>query len=113
MFTLRPYQKGLVLRCSSALKQRQAPLAVLPTGGGKTALIAELVRLSRLTGRRVVVICHRREMALQIAAAIAHHTEAAPELVMAGTTPDWSAPVIVAMVPTLSRRQATTTPPED
>jgi len=44
---------------------------VLPTGGGKTALIAELVRLNRSFGRRSTVICHPREIVLQIAGAIA------------------------------------------
>lgn len=105
-FTLRPYQQELIDRCVVALRARQSPLAVLPTGGGKTALIAELVHLSRVTGRRVVVICHRREIAHQIAAAIAHHTGHQPELAIAGSKPDWNAPVLVAMVPTLVRRLA-------
>jgi superfamily II DNA or RNA helicase len=104
MFELRPYQADLIQRCTSALKAKQSPLVVLPTGGGKTALIAEMVRLSRVTGRRVVVICHRREIAHQIAAAIARHTGHQPELATAGSKPDWNAPVMVAMVPTLVRR---------
>jgi DNA repair protein RadD len=103
-FTLRPYQADLIARSCAALKARQAPLVVLPTGGGKTALIAEVVRLNRSTGRRCVVICHRREILQQIAAAITHHTGEAPQLVEAGSKPDWSAPVMVAMVPTIARR---------
>ncbi len=105
-FTLRPYQQELIDRCVAALKEKQSPLVVLPTGGGKTALIAEMVRLSRVTGRRVAVICHRREIAHQIAAAITRHTGHQPELAIAGSKPDWNAPVLVAMVPTLARRLA-------
>lgn len=103
-FTLRPYQADLIARARAALKERQAPLVVLPTGGGKTALIAEIVRLNLSTGRQTVVICHRREILQQIAAAITHHTGEAPQLVEAGSRPDWSAPVLVAMVPTIVRR---------
>jgi superfamily II DNA or RNA helicase len=50
------------------------------------------------------VICHRREILQQIAGAIEHHTGEAPELVEAGSKPNWGAPVLVAMVPTLARR---------
>ncbi|MEA5443337.1 DEAD/DEAH box helicase [Cyanobium gracile] len=103
-FTLRPYQADLIARACAALKERQAPLVVLPTGGGKTALIAEIVRLNRSTGRQTVVICHRREILQQIAAAITRHTGEAPQLAEAGSRPDWSAPVLVAMVHTIVRR---------
>jgi superfamily II DNA or RNA helicase len=103
-FTLRPYQQELIDQTGAALKARRSPLVVLPTGGGKTALIAEIVRLNRSTGRRSTVICHRREILQQIAGAIKHHTGEAPELVEAGSKPNWGAPVLVAMVPTLARR---------
>ncbi|KEF42128.1 MAG: hypothetical protein ER33_07820 [Cyanobium sp. CACIAM 14] len=105
-FALRSYQQDLVDRSCQALKVRQAPLVVVPTGGGKTALIAEMVRLNRSTDRQSIAICHRREIALQITAANKHHTGQAPELVLSGSRPDWSAPVLVAMVPTLARRLA-------
>jgi superfamily II DNA or RNA helicase len=103
-FILRPYQQELIDKTGAALKARRSPLVVLPTGGGKTALIAEIVRLNRSTGRRSTVICHRREILQQIAGAIEHHTGEAPELVEAGSKPNWGAPVLVAMVPTLARR---------
>ena len=105
-FTLRQYQQELINRICASFRAKRAPLVVLPTGGGKTALIAEMVRVNQATGRRSMVICHRREIALQIAGAIQHHTGEAPELVTAGSTPDWTAPVIVAMVPTITRRLA-------
>jgi superfamily II DNA or RNA helicase len=105
-FTLRPYQRELIDQACAALRAKHAPLVVLPTGGGKTPLIAELVRLNRATGRRATVICHRREIALQIASAIQHHTGEPPALASAGAKPDWAAPVVVAMVPTIARRLA-------
>jgi superfamily II DNA or RNA helicase len=51
-----------------------------------------------------VALCHRREILQQIAAAITRHTGEAPQLAEAGSKPDWSAPVTVAMVPTIVRR---------
>ena len=103
-FTLRPFQQELIDQTGAALKAKRSPLVVLPTGGGKTALIAEIVRLNRSTGRRSTVICHRREILQQIAGAIEHHTGEAPELVTASSKPNWGVPVLVAMVPTLARR---------
>jgi len=103
-FTLRPYQQELIDQTGAALKAKRSPLVVLPTGGGKTALIAEIVRLNRSTGRRSTVICHRREILQQVAGGIKHHTGEAPELVEAGSKPNWGAPVLVATVPTLARR---------
>jgi len=41
---------------------------------GKTPMIAELVRLAGIAGHLVVAICHRREIALQLAEAITYHT---------------------------------------
>jgi superfamily II DNA or RNA helicase len=103
-FILRPYQQELIDQTGAALKAKRSPLVVLPTGGGKTALIAEIVRLNRSTGRRSTVICHRREILQQVAGGIKHHTGEAPELVEAGSKPNWGAPVLVATVPTLARR---------
>ena len=87
-FTLRLYQQELINHTGAALKSKRSPLVVLPTGGGKTALIAEIVRLNRSTGRRSTVICHRRENLKQFAGAIEHHTGGAPELVTAGSKPN-------------------------
>jgi superfamily II DNA or RNA helicase len=103
-FILRPYQQELIDQSGAALKAKRSPLVMLPTGGGKTALIAVIVRLNRSTGRRSTVICHRREILQQIAGAIEHHTGEAPELVTDGSKPNWGALVLVVMVPTLARR---------
>jgi superfamily II DNA or RNA helicase len=82
-FTLRPYQQDLIDRSRTALRAKQSSLVVLHTDGGKTAVIAELARLAGITGNQVSVICHRREIALQLAAAIRHHSGKPPELVIA------------------------------
>lgn len=104
VFVLCTYQADLIQERCSALKQAQSPLIVLPTGGGETALIAELTLLARKAGRRVTLLCHRHEILLQINSGMDRQTGQAPELVAAGTKPCWSAPVIAAMVPIMVRR---------
>lgn len=67
--TLRPYQLALVERLLSSDKRRSA--IVLPTGGGKTAVMAEVIR--RWPGP-TVFLCDRQELADQ---ALAHFGESA------------------------------------
>lgn len=53
----------------------------------------------------VVVLCHRREIALHLAKVLEAHCCIAPALCMADAGPTyWSSPLVLAMVPTLSRR---------
>jgi len=111
-FQLREYQKKAIedLRatiCAGAM----SVLYVLPTGGGKTTVFAELARSAVSKGRRVVVLAHRRELVIQAAnrlAAIGVHTG-----IIAPWAPgDLSAPAQVASVQTLIRRIADTTEPD-
>ncbi len=77
-------------------------LAVLPTGGGKTIVAAELVRRAVAGGKRVLFLAHKRELVQQasrklFAAGIDHG------IVAAGFT-GRAASVQVASVPTLHSR---------
>lgn len=42
-----------------------APLYVLPTGGGKTVVFAEIARAAKAKGNRVLIIVHRQEILAQ------------------------------------------------
>mmetsp|Transcript_28000 Transcript_28000/g.90279 ORF Transcript_28000/g.90279 Transcript_28000/m.90279 type:complete len:658 (+) Transcript_28000:35-2008(+) len=57
--TLRPYQAEAVAALESAVGN---PLYVLPTGGGKTVVLAELVRRWEAKGLRTLYLVHRREI---------------------------------------------------
>lgn len=46
------------------------PAVVLPTGSGKTTVIAELTRREVVAGRRVLLMAHRNELIEQMAAAV-------------------------------------------
>ena len=63
MFTLRPYQQEAVQRTLEYFRHHSAPgLIVLPTGAGKSLVIAELARLAR---GRVLVLAHVKELVEQ------------------------------------------------
>ncbi|EMD9273399.1 DEAD/DEAH box helicase [Cronobacter malonaticus] len=62
-FTLRPYQREAVDATLNHFRRHDAPAAiVLPTGAGKSLVIAELARLAR---GRVLVLAHVKELVAQ------------------------------------------------
>lgn len=62
-FTLRPYQQEAVAATLNHFRRSQQPaVIVLPTGAGKSLVIAELARLAR---GRVLVLAHVKELVAQ------------------------------------------------
>lgn len=62
-FRLRPYQQDAVNATIEYFKQRQEPaLIALPTGAGKSLVIAELARLAK---GRVLILAHVKELVAQ------------------------------------------------
>lgn len=101
---LRPYQTRALgdIRVSFARKNRRV-LLQLPTGGGKTRIIAEVVRLAQAKGNRVVLLAPRRELVYQIRAALLREGIKAG-VIMAGERPDLYARVNVCSFDTLHAR---------
>ena len=63
MYKLRPYQQDAVNATLKHFRQNKFPaVIVLPTGAGKSLVIAELARLAR---GRVLVLAHVRELVEQ------------------------------------------------
>lgn len=63
MYTLRPYQQEAVQATLKHFRKEKSPaVIVLPTGAGKSLVIAELARLAR---GRVLVLAHVRELVEQ------------------------------------------------
>lgn len=64
---LRPYQSAAVAACYDALRQRiDNPCIVIPTGGGKTPILATICRDAVSTwGGRVLVLSHVKELLAQ------------------------------------------------
>ncbi|MDX1801834.1 MAG: DEAD/DEAH box helicase family protein, partial [Marinobacter sp.] len=62
-FTLRPYQQEAVEATLTHFRQSdESAVIVLPTGAGKSLVIAELARLAR---RRILVLTHVKELVEQ------------------------------------------------
>lgn len=71
MVTLRPYQQEAVQAALRHFRRSREPaLIVLPTGAGKSLVIAELARIAK---GRVLVLAHVRELVEQNAAKFAAH----------------------------------------
>jgi superfamily II DNA or RNA helicase len=60
--TLRPYQEEAVDKCRNAAFEHGRVLLQLPTGGGKTTIAAEIIRLSISKKKSVLFLVHRREL---------------------------------------------------
>lgn len=99
MQQLRPYQNELIDRVHQAWANgAHAPCIVLPCGGGKSIITAEMAKRATLRGNRVLFLVHRCELVEQIER----------------TFTDWGVDMTlctVGMVQTVTRRVAKMTPP--
>jgi superfamily II DNA or RNA helicase len=65
---LRSYQQQAISDLRSAMQQgARAPLLCLPTGGGKTVILATIAAQAAARGRQVLILVHRRELIYQTA----------------------------------------------
>lgn len=110
--TLRDYQIRLREDLGAALRAgARAPLGVLPTGGGKTSVIADMCRRIAAAGGRVYVMAHRREIVEQIRDRLLLFG-VIPGVIAPWAAPELGAPVQAASVQTLARRLDTTPEPQ-
>ena len=110
MDRLRDYQVEMVTRLERAWKRHRSVMVQMPTGTGKTVLLAEVIRSLAPMGvgsghqdGGVLVVAHRRELIKQISETldgfgIAHG------LIISGKEMDGSQRVQVASIQTLTRR---------
>lgn len=64
---LRPYQEQLVQQVRNAWRHgKKSPCIVLPCGGGKSVIVAEIAKRTTDNGNRVLFLVHRRELCEQI-----------------------------------------------
>ena len=67
MSNLRPYQNDLVERLRGSWRAgKKAPCIVLPCGGGKSCILAEIARRTTYNEKRVLFLVHRKELVEQI-----------------------------------------------
>jgi superfamily II DNA or RNA helicase len=103
-YDLRPYQSDLIDRIAKDFADGiQRVCAVAPCGAGKTVMVGWMAAKTAMVGRRVLFLVHRRELIDQsdrtfTAMGIRHG------IISANTVPDYSAPVQIGSVQTVSRR---------
>lgn len=105
---LRPYQQDAIRGVYREMRAgRTRVVLVIPTGGGKTRIGADVVRQGVEAGRRIIWLVHRRELVDQAAATL-HQLGLEVGVIAAGSSwpvrPD--APVHVASVQTLVARES-------
>ncbi len=101
--TLRPYQQqGIAAVRASIAKGHHAPLYVLPTGGGKTIMFADIARSGSALGNRILILVHRREIMAQTLQKLCALGVTAGQI--ATGKPRTADLVQVAMIQTLVRR---------
>lgn len=104
MSELRPYQTQAIADLRASLhKGHRSPLFVLPTGGGKTAIAAEMIRNARNKGGTAAFLAPRRELIYQTAERL-ESQRIDYGVIMAGEDPSLLPAVQVACIPTLHAR---------
>ena len=74
--TLRDYQQEMKLRLFEEWEFHRNVMVQMPTGTGKTHLLAAIVReFLRGSGSRVWIVAHRRELVEQIEETVSRHGE--------------------------------------
>lgn len=63
---LRPYQQEIIKKLGKVLKVYKSPVIVLPCGGGKSVICAEVAKQAIEKGRRTLFMVHRIELIDQI-----------------------------------------------
>ena len=108
---LRHYQHQAVSNLRIAFRSgARAPLLVLPTGGGKTIILAAITHQALTRGARVLILVHRRELIHQTSAKLT--ALQVPHGIIAAGVDRADAPIQVASVQTLIRRLDTAAEPD-
>ena len=109
--TLRPYQNQLANDIRAAFGSgANRPLAVSPTGSGKTVLFSYITSQVLKRGSRVIIVAHRREILDQISATL-KRVGVPHGFIQAGKSTS-TQPAMVASIQTLARRLDTVPAPD-
>lgn len=110
MTDLRDYQQAMIADARQSLANNRRILLVAPTGAGKTVLALEMIRGAIQRGRRVLFLCHRRELVRQSSRAF---WKAGVEhgMVMAGKAMT-AVPANVGVINTVANRLDRMQPPD-
>lgn len=104
---LRDYQTRAIADLRAAYSAgKRAPVLVLPTGGGKTVIAAEIIRAARARNRRVLFAAHRAELIAQSVRKLESAGITDLRIIQAASDLGaQNAPVIVASIQTLAAKR--------
>lgn len=103
MIPLRDYQIEAEEAVRDAMRIAHAVLLVLPTGGGKTILFADIAHKAASKGKRILILAHLDQLIKQASKKLSD-IGLQHGIIMAGFTPNPRRHVQVASVQTLVRR---------
>jgi superfamily II DNA or RNA helicase len=98
---LRPYQEEAVANVAAGWAEASRQLAVLPTGSGKTIILARIAADLAGAGTRTLILAHREELIDQAVDKIARSTGIRAGIEKAERRASADAPVVVGSVQTL------------
>lgn len=102
---LRDYQQEAVESVEAEWSKGNRTSVVIPTGGGKSTVIASLAARAYQRGERVVMLAHRAELLTQMATSVAQVDHSIPMYdigIVRGSDNDSEAPIIAATLQTLA-----------
>jgi DNA repair protein RadD len=71
---LRPYQNDVIADLERAVASgTKQVIAVIPTGAGKTVLVAAIIKKALAEGKRILVLAHTREIIKQTSLKLSSH----------------------------------------
>lgn len=100
---LRDYQIRAVTEIRAALSRYRSVLYALPTGAGKTTVIADIIERAQVKKSRVVILAHRAELIEQIIERLKQFGIKAGRI-QGNKTKNITLPIQVATVQTLANR---------
>lgn len=102
---LRPYQLDLHAQAKQALQEGHRSICVqLPTGGGKTVIVAHMLKNCVSRGFSAWFLTHRQELVLQAVNTLTTAADLSVGIVASGFSPTYSERVQVCMVGSLPGR---------
>ena len=100
MAYLRDYQQRSIDAIRTELKKGHKKIVLqLPTGSGKSVIMAEIIESALAKNRRIFVLVRRRVIVTQLSKRFG------AQVMMAGQRPDKNAQIIVASIDTAKRRK--------
>ncbi len=104
MVELREYQSNLIEKVRDSVKQgNKKVLMVLPTGGGKTHILAEIGRRVVENDQKVLALMHRRQLVQQMDERFRDYG-LNPGIIMAGCNTSFESKIQIATIQTYHRR---------